>query len=1422
MPAINVARTDTFEIQRQKINQIGDILSNISAGGSDLQTGNLKLGDGTRTSPSLSFINDGNLGVYRSNESLIFVDNGKELLSLDSQEILSLKDFSVKRKSIFTEGLNIISSGSSYDTGTYNNVRIIGGSGEGALATIEIVSFDGSITNIGGDYNPGTYTGIPLDAGTISGATGSSVNFEVENIDGTRTSGDGLYTSGTYENVPFQGGSGSGAEATIFVDSQSGEVTYTVTNIGVGYQYGDVLTINSSDVGGTGSGFQIEVESNPGRITNFEFSTKTSGYQDGDILRLIGSTQETVTLDNTDATVLIPDVTNIVADSVVTKVSGSGDLAADTTVSFVDYDNNVVILSEIPTTSGSTVLQFTPPYGSPANAFTFEVESIGSLGDIQVLEGGAGYNVGDTVSVDSTELVQPIEYSVAVSSVQDITFTGGVIPDTEFSIGDQIKVRDGNIESINQLTSSTILAEAGNSYIGVASTTTGNGTGATFDVERDIDGIIFPVVINSPGFEYAVGDSIVIPGNLVGGSSPADDITLEADVVGISTPSTIRNIETTGSFVTKITIDDVEVLATNNLVKTDGSTTNPYVVLTASSANLRYLIDTGSGYEMTPDLTFYVGSSYTFDYSDSTNSIHNFALSKFPDGRNSPSYVSNIGATFDTTTTVTVSDSSNILVGMQLFYISGAGIPDDTTLVTNIVDATTIEIDKVPLASGSAVIDFRGVEYTDGVTREGSKLTISVNDTTPTLYYYCTVEGSIHENMGGSDNLEATITIDPNNPKVFGSGISIDVTELDILDVATFNLSTSETTLRDLNAESVSVSNLTAETTIEATTLTSTFANLTNISSTNLTLGATNFNINSDVNIGSTIEIERSSGDILTSGEVKTLDKINVNDILFLENNTISAVAGSDIIIDPPLNAVLKVNAETALQIPRGTENDKPNTSYNGYIRFNTDTNQYEGYSEATSSWSSLGGVRDLDGNTTILAEQTVGANDNTLWFINDAVNTVRFTKTHQEFVNAKRIRSVNTSAPAYTTWQPSTPVSSGSYLRYKTNVYEVVSSGTTSTTGNEPTDTSGNNFANGTATLRYVTTSAAPLVFEETSLVRFAENVPVSINNDLRLTTNTISSDISDITIKPYDEKKVVIDATSSLVLPVGDNNQKGAASRGSVRYNTTDNQFEGFNGTQWGGLGGVKDIDQDTQIKAETAPGEDEDILYFFNGGDETLRVTQDQIEFNSIDTVVSSISDTLNIDVSLVTFDSLATTLDNSDTSTTFLSSTKTNLDFGLASGLNNDHLLRLTNTGEVIFNLGFGTGTDDNLTLLNNNLTTFDLKHVKVNTSRIELERGVFNSGNATVYSISTEASAKVQVTAFNITTGDKELIEFYVVDDGTDVFFTEKDNIKTGAELISTSFDIDPSNNVRITVTSNSALTVGDNIEVTIIKTITKR
>lgn len=74
-----------------------------------------------------------------------------------------------------------------------------------------------------------------------------------------------------------------------------------------------------------------------------------------------------------------------------------------------------------------------------------------------------------------------------------------------------------------------------------------------------------------------------------------------------------------------------------------------------------------------------------------------------------------------------------------------------------------------------------------------------------------------------------------------------------------------------------------------------------------------------------------------------------------------------------------------------------------------------------------------------------------------------------------------------------------------------------------------------------------------------------------------------------------------ASLTIPVG-NNDSRVNIQGNIRYSTQLSSFEGFDGTNWGSLGGVIDIDQDTYIKA---PGTDDDYLTFVTNGVERMRI-------------------------------------------------------------------------------------------------------------------------------------------------------------------------------------------------------------------------
>lgn len=91
--------------------------------------------------------------------------------------------------------------------------------------------------------------------------------------------GGTLYTNGFYANVPLIGGTGSGATANIKV--AGGSVTNVVlVHPGTLYQVGDILSANALSIGGTGSGFSVDVATIT--ILNIDLPPISSPFVDPD------------------------------------------------------------------------------------------------------------------------------------------------------------------------------------------------------------------------------------------------------------------------------------------------------------------------------------------------------------------------------------------------------------------------------------------------------------------------------------------------------------------------------------------------------------------------------------------------------------------------------------------------------------------------------------------------------------------------------------------------------------------------------------------------------------------------------------------------------------------------------------------------------------------------------------------------------------------------------------------------------------------------------------------------------------------------------------------------------------------------------------------------------------------------------------
>lgn len=157
--------------------------------------------------------------------------------------------------------------GTGYSDGIHASVPLTGGSGAGATADITVGS--------------GTVTAVALDAGTesapyqigdvLSAAPGSPGGLG-GGVTGQSAIGGVGYTTGTYTGVPLTGGSGSLAVATIVVSSASVVTGVTITTPGQDYIVGDLLGASSASIGGTGTGFGVEVTSINAAGTGFAYT----------------------------------------------------------------------------------------------------------------------------------------------------------------------------------------------------------------------------------------------------------------------------------------------------------------------------------------------------------------------------------------------------------------------------------------------------------------------------------------------------------------------------------------------------------------------------------------------------------------------------------------------------------------------------------------------------------------------------------------------------------------------------------------------------------------------------------------------------------------------------------------------------------------------------------------------------------------------------------------------------------------------------------------------------------------------------------------------------------------------------------------------------------------------------------------------
>ena len=136
---------------------------------------------------------------------------------------------------------------------------------------------------------------------------------------------------------------------------------------------------------------------------------------------------------------------------------------------------------------------------------------------------------------------------------------------------------------------------------------------------------------------------------------------------------------------------------------------------------------------------------------------------------------------------------------------------------------------------------------------------------------------------------------------------------------------------------------------------------------------------------------------------------------------------------------------------------------------------------------------------------------------------------------------------------------------------------------------------------------------------VKEFDSKTLSIDNSLALTATGITkSTAGNLLLTALTDSFVQITGSQAFIVPTGNSTQRPTGVEGMIRYNSEVSQFEGYNGTSFVSLGGVRDVDLDTFVTAENTTNEDDDTFRFFNENINTIKLTKDIYSLNNVDEI------------------------------------------------------------------------------------------------------------------------------------------------------------------------------------------------------------
>ena len=589
--------------------------------------------------------------------------------------------------------------------------------------------------NIGNtDIQVSSTTGIVVG---LAADNGSGDAIFVNNIAGTTVSMSGSFTAGITRNTETYTGvsgvitapAGTNAEFTI---SRTG-VNYavdTVSQAGAGYKAGDTILVTGDNLGGAtpanDATILITTVNGTGGVTAASISgTALSGtitytgpsstlIQDGGT---IGSTQFDINYESGGFTTVSAQSPNDSSGYAVgdrLKIEGSQLLGGVGQNGNQANGGNDFIARVSAVGGGGTITNVVPDTGWSIGTPPSQTRSYSFGGSNLSFTGGSGSGFEFGINVNGTTYsfqgsgTPGTGYTTADTIVCAGSNMGGASPANDLYL--RVVATDGaggiidvRVEGSDE--SSVPVAFNGGTF---ASKTLVDyvGNGAAFDVSND--GTNYSVSVTANGTDYHVGQTFTVAGNLIGGSTPANDATITIDSVG-GTDGSIATASISGSAPALPTVFSGQS-GTN---QAHAGATGTFNVTRTSGAYSVAINANGAGYEIGNEIvipgntlggaTPANDATVTVTGKDGSGGLASATIAGSAVAGGGLNLVNGVTLTDFTTTTISASDSVNFeaLSTIEITWPYAHGIvPGDTFVVDVNSDSGT---NNHTLAAGSFI-----------------------------------------------------------------------------------------------------------------------------------------------------------------------------------------------------------------------------------------------------------------------------------------------------------------------------------------------------------------------------------------------------------------------------------------------------------------------------------------------------------------------------------------------------------------------------------------------------------------------------------------------------------------------------------------------------------------------------------------------